>query len=551
MHERLVENWLINVNEKTFQTPFCQMLTAEGYTVFHLSRHGSFEEGKDIIAANPEGFPCAFQLKGSKGKISQAEWATYVDQVTRLVEIPIAYPGIDKSQPHQAYWVTNGEIDEEVRVEIDRRNIGWKNRGYPELQVITKGALLTRLLAIHKNFWPGELREEKDLLELYLANGYGVVAKPKLATFVQNLLDRADAKKPEEMKRALVSASIFTSYGLAPFERATNIVALIDGWTIFLANVISYSEQHNLARKYWESIYNLVVLDIQKNLSDLCNELSRRNNLIAGNTLVDSPFYPGRVTWLVSYMALLGLWSKVKQDLVTDEQIVWLEKFIHEHSTGLNYWGDAAVPQILTTAWFKKLQGLEYATNRYIDDMIHIILDANENESSPGLPDPWHSLQEVVANTNAISDSFHRENFQGRSYVLKGLIELLVRHGWRGLIAEHWPKISKMHFAKFRTDTKADFARWHNEMGNLIVQIPKTPQSWKELSETAHQIDDDYIPITFTQNPVLLLLFVLVFPHRLTNDVMKILDVWTDEFIKQSNSMTAVTADFTSHASPE
>jgi len=73
MNERLVENWLISVNEKTFQIPFCQMLTAEGYTVLHLSRHGPFEEGKDVIALDPAGTPCAFQLKGAKGKISQTD----------------------------------------------------------------------------------------------------------------------------------------------------------------------------------------------------------------------------------------------------------------------------------------------------------------------------------------------------------------------------------------------------------------------------------------------------------------------------------------------
>jgi hypothetical protein len=65
-------------------------------------------------------------------------------------------------------------------------------------------------------------------------------------------------------------------------------------------------------------------------------------------------------------------------------------------------------------AWFRKLQGLEHVTDRYVDNMIRIILDANANENSMGWPDPWHSLQEVIANTNSISESFHRENFQGQ-----------------------------------------------------------------------------------------------------------------------------------------
>ena len=75
------------------------MLIGEGYQVVHLSRHGSFEEGKDVLAIAPDGVPCAFQLKGANGgKISQNEWSKYNEQITRLVEIPIKHPSIDESK---------------------------------------------------------------------------------------------------------------------------------------------------------------------------------------------------------------------------------------------------------------------------------------------------------------------------------------------------------------------------------------------------------------------------------------------------------------------
>ena len=88
-------------------------------------------------------------------------------------------------------------------------------------------------------------------------------------------------------------------------------------------------------------------------------------------------------------------------------------------------------------------------------------------------------------------------------------------------------------------------------MGNLIVQMPKIPQSWKELFEAAQQIDDTYIPRIFTENPVLLLLFVLVFPHRLTNDVMKVVDVWADDLLRKSNNPPSISADLASQSSIE
>jgi hypothetical protein len=147
MLERIVENWLTKVNERSLEIPFCQLLTAEGYEVVHLSRHGPHEQGKDILAINPNGTPCAFQLKGSGGRITQRAWAEdYVGQVTRLVEIPIQHPSIDPTVPRRVFFVTNGELDEEVRREISDRNQDWKRREHPQLETIVRGQLLTRLL---------------------------------------------------------------------------------------------------------------------------------------------------------------------------------------------------------------------------------------------------------------------------------------------------------------------------------------------------------------------------------------------------------------------
>jgi hypothetical protein len=526
MNERLVENWLINVNEKTFQVPFCQMLTAEGYTVLHLSRHGSFEEGKDVIAIASDGTPCAFQLKGAKGKITQKEWATFIDQVIRLVEIPIAYPGVDKTKQRRVFFVTNGELDEEVRVEIERRNGDWEKRGHPMLQVIIKGALLKRLLAIQDNFWPSRLKDDRDLLELYLDNGYGVLHKPKFAAFIWNLLDNPGVSRSEERKRALISASIFSAYALAPFENTKNFVALIEGWTIFLASLIGYVEQYKLPIKHWEGTLHLVVMEIQKQLLDLCDDLKQRKNYIAGNALVDSPFYQGRLTWLVGLMAALGLWADQKDSLVTEEQKNWINEFLWAHLTGLNYWGDAAAPQIMAVSWYLKANGAPQIYDRILDNMIRLVLKANTDATLHGLPDPYHSHQEVIANLNSISDTVKHESFYGRSYVLKGIIDLMTRREWRGIIAELWPDITHTHFAQFCPDSASDFCRWHNENGNLIVQIPKMPQSWKELYDGAFDIDEKYIPKVFKKNPILLLLFVIVYPHRMTIDVIKFIDDW-------------------------
>jgi hypothetical protein len=55
--ERVIENWLTNANERSYQIPFCQLLVAEGETVIYVSPHGPFEQGKDVVTVDKRGQP--------------------------------------------------------------------------------------------------------------------------------------------------------------------------------------------------------------------------------------------------------------------------------------------------------------------------------------------------------------------------------------------------------------------------------------------------------------------------------------------------------------
>ena len=70
--ERVIENWLTSANERSYHIPFCQLLAAEGEPVIHVSPHGPFEQGKDVITIDKKGKLRAYQLK--QGDIGLAEW---------------------------------------------------------------------------------------------------------------------------------------------------------------------------------------------------------------------------------------------------------------------------------------------------------------------------------------------------------------------------------------------------------------------------------------------------------------------------------------------
>lgn len=521
MHERLLENWLISVNEKSFQIPFCQLLTGEGYQVVHMSRHGPFESGKDILAIDPEGTPCAFQLKGSTGKITQKEWGKYVEQAVRLVETPIVHPSIDEKKARKVFFVTNGELDEEVRREITDRNRDWEKRGHPPLSTIVKGELLARFLNLHNNLWPKELNTYKELLELYLEEGNSYLDKQKFSTFINKLFKTGDEANKTEQTRLLSSIALITNYSLHSFIKKGNYVAIIEAWVIYIAYTISFATKHSIQEKLWQPYFELALEALDNAFSELADLLETKDFLVEGNPMADHPFYPGRVTWVVGLVSAYALWKQSKDKFWENEKLL---KFILDNQKHLHLWGEGAVPQLLSTSWYLQKNGIEHRSSGLIASILRGIYVSNLAPEGKGLADPYHGLGEVIINQTGLSETIQKENFKGRSYTLESIISLLTRWGWRGILEETWYQITKIDFVEYRTDKPWEFCLWHTENGNLIVHQPKYPQSWKELQDESQKIDLSNIPKALVDSPAILLIFLIVYPHRITKNVIKYLD---------------------------
>lgn len=524
MIERVVENWLTKVNERSLEIPFAQLLAGEGYQVVHLSRHGPFEEGKDILAIDPNGVPCAFQLKGNpNGKFTQKLWEKEREQIIRLVEVPIKHPSIKTQSPRRVYLVTNGDLDEEVRLEIEHRNQEWERRGHPKLETIVKGQLLTRFKKLHTNLWPIELTSEKTLLEFFLADGTDCLPKGELAKLIIGLLPLSNGKlNKARCSRALASAALITAYALSPYTEKSNHVALIEGWTVYVACLIALVEKHNLDEKYWENSLSISAFAIEKVFTDLCDELKARRNLIEGEPLVDAPFYKGRVTWLVGLVSAFALWRRLRDPHWKIED--WYKDFVRSNQKDLLLWGEAAVPQFLANFWFLR----QFTANASIDgilvSLIKSICEVNQPKNPSGLPDPYHGLAEVIAEQFGISDNINPENYSGRSYTLEYLVHLFVRRGWRQELRFLWPGITYLHYAEFQPEQTWQYCLWTSEEGKLLTAQPKMPQSWAELRNQSKLTDTSRIPKVFQRYPELLLVFIMVYPHRLVKNVAKFLD---------------------------
>ena len=187
MLERVIENWLDNTTERFYQEPFCYILSSEGHTIIHSTRHSAMELGVDIITIAPDGTPCAYQLK--TGNISLRKWRDEVGpQIDDLVCGQLNHPSIDTSKYHRSYFVTNGRIEEEVSRAIDDRNRAWENQNQPyrRLETIVRGELFEKAKRLGIDLWPSELTDIRTLLEMYLENGEGILPKQKLSELFES-----------------------------------------------------------------------------------------------------------------------------------------------------------------------------------------------------------------------------------------------------------------------------------------------------------------------------------------------------------------------------
>ncbi len=106
MIERVLENWLDNVNERGYETAFCQALIAQGHTIIRRPAHGPTEHGKDIVSRDQKKAIHAYQLK--TGDLTKSSWRQIRDEVVELVEVPIQEPGISGASKFTPHLVTNG-----------------------------------------------------------------------------------------------------------------------------------------------------------------------------------------------------------------------------------------------------------------------------------------------------------------------------------------------------------------------------------------------------------------------------------------------------------
>lgn len=552
MLARAVENWLDKASERSFQVPFCYMLAHEGYTVVHVSRHNAMEFGKDILAIDGDGTPCAFQLKG--GNLSLNKWRNEVrDQVGDLVELAIEHPSIDASVPHRSFFVTNGKIEEEAAHAIDAYNKKLESRGHPELETWVGGQLVGKAKALQTDLWPSELVDAKTLLELYLHDGRDVFPKAKLASLLESTLpfrETAGGKAPSgaACNRAISSTAVLTALVLSSFTEQQNHVAEVEAWTIYVAYALALAEKWGLRTDHYEAEVAIALQAIKNKLADLAQEMTEREGIAEGLATADEPFREIRRHWLAALLCVLVLWRKVERE-EPDEVERSVASFADESLKRLYLWGEAQIPQLLAVYWYQRLVNARSGeADRLLGLLTRQVCIAKKPERQEVLPDVYTEAKEWLP---YVADQQLKEllgegplqgyrlakqpletGWKDYSHVLEGLLHLVVQQNWKVRAKELWPDVTRTNLHTFEFDEPWHFYRWRNQTGAERVVVPQRTQRWEDLKATASDSSGSGLPVLIRQRPVFALLFLCIYPHRTSATVLRWLNIGLKQAIR-------------------
>ena len=526
--QRAVEHWLDSANELGYQPLFCEWLVTNGYVLKYSIKNTHFEQGKDVVAVSSDGTPYAFQLKG--GNINLKRWRDEVrPEIDALIGTAIQHPDIDKAKPHVSYLVTNGEIEDNVRVEIVGYNEGaWKDT---PLRYWTRGDLLNGFQQMAEGILPKDAETYKQLIDLIFIDGTGFPDYLTVYGFLKEILNlQDDSRAKEQRKRDIAAAVLYATMIAGPYRAAKNHASVVRIMVSLLSLIFHIVDKYKLEDKYWLKSYEIIWNDVYGTAKLLEEEVNADGFDASFTSMFDADLIPFRKHSATSVVYAL----KLSQFITKDEGWKSLldPAIAPKYKQSVALWGEASLlPLVMLTLVFKRVTGGEVMAVNQMQAAVNEIIKMNGRHSNHkvGLIPPYYDLDFAVKVSCGMLDTEFEDNYKYHSYYLKPIIEMLARLKQRDFIAEQWKELSFMRFEEFIPADSNDLYLWRTEKGENRTTLPKNEKSWADLVSEAESFDGKTLPVTLKRFPEFIPLFLATYPFRLNSDILGYLYTVTEK----------------------
>lgn len=266
---------------------------------------------------------------------------------------------------------------------------------------------------------------------------------------------------------------------------------------------------------------------IYDRLEFLCKETTESDYIVEGDILTDCLVIDGRRTLLNSLLSVFWFWSNEKK-CADDRLNKFIQDFLHvKKEYRFFVWGEAAIPKILSHIWYLR----RIDSTKYPDDVLFYVLTLvikSSLDSKNGLASPYYDLEDVLRSISKSIlpnkvDPMESDSFQNSSFSALPLLHLLVRTNLKQSCKILWPDFSKLGLRHFKPEKPWMFCLFRSPKGIEITEQPKLTKNWDELVLEARNVSPGEIPKALFQEKCLLLLFIIIFPHRATPPVIRFL----------------------------
>jgi hypothetical protein len=508
--ERVIEDWLIRADERSYQASFVSLLIRSGHKIKYVSKHGMLEFGKDIVSISPAGELSAYQLKA--GNINLAVWRDIKGEVFELTDV-FRTPAGRRRHPRRCFLVTTGTIDDTAREQLRDHNDENRDRGLPEIETVERDELIGSFLEVFTEFFPTSLGSFNDLVRVYLSNGTGPVDKPLFCSILRAIVPGRKGKAAA--LRTLSSLIVAAEFASTPFRLDENHISAMDVWILATCRIVSLARRFNLKAGQWVPWLELCYDAIGSYGERLLTEVNERSDYLEGSAFVDHWLLPYRKTVALGYAAaVVNARRIVGADTATESRALVASL---KRQIPLRIWSEGSWNYYinLATAISISPEG----------DLIALQLTASWLDvlcSSSMLESPyWTVEQELSVKRSDKRDSTQRS---AESYSLGAALDMLCRRMWRQSLARLWRRISKREIAELVPDRLEDYFDWEIQDATLEVRVLPVRGSWRELRAASFEQRSEL----FSDHDAWLLPFMLCcYPHRVSRKLCGELDYRT------------------------
>lgn len=518
---RALEHWLEVSNELGYQPVFCSWLSAAGYTLKYSIRNTNFEQGKDVVAIDPDGKPCGFQLKG--GDIDLERWRREVKpEIEALIETPLQHPDIAKTDGHLSYLVTNGEVSDSVRDEIIHLNEGrWKDS---PLRYWSKGDLVKKIQQMVGGVLPRSAEHYQQLTKLIFQSGISLCDRADLFGFLSSILEIEREIPKSRRKRNIAASIMYTALVTGNFQREKNHASIINAYTLLASLVLFVADKYELEDRYWLEEFQT----IRGELMVAGKELERHLIDNPLNQISELPLFRELLPYRKNAALTALLSFKLSQLLIGHRDWISITnpELISTFRGCFPIWGEAG---LIPLAWLSLLlkhggqhEGFEHLT----DTVISAIVARNGRNAGNeiGLLPPYLDLTTIIGLKYGIDLAPFEGSTLNSSYALGYWIGIAARGGCKELLQRHWREISFIGHEEFLPENPCGIYLLTCEKGDNLTRLPRPRERWSNLVEQTGHCNEALLPRSLTRFPEFAPFLLSVLPHRATPNTVALID---------------------------